>query len=578
MRSIVLILAVIVATPLASLAQTFTTLYSFCSKSNCSDGSTPFAGVVQGTDGNFYGTTSGGGTHLNGTVFKITPEGALTVLHSFDGTDGNQPFAGLVQGSDGNFYGTTPSGGANYAGTVFQITPEGALTVLHSFDGMDGDEPTAALVQGADGNFYGTTMTGGANNDGTVFKITPEGALTVLYSFSGTDGNQPTATLVQGSDENFYGTTLEGGTSDNCFVGGCGTVFKITPEGVLTVLHSFDSTDGSSPFAGLVQGIDGNFYGTTSAGGANLGGTVFKISSQGAITTLYSFSGEDGDSPNAALVQATDGNFYGTTTYGGVHGAGTLFESTPQGAVTTLYSFCSQNVCSDGANPFAGLVQATDGTFFGTTIGGGNDLYGGTVFRLDAGRFASLSVAKEGSGTVISGDGHIYCGGVCEYPYPKGTQVGLAAIPSAGSTFSSWTGCDNVNGDFCLMTMSECEECHRNLHRLQRRTDIAATQSLFRERRQHLNSDDQPQCSRARWRPGRCRHHRSAAGGASAIVRHRSRRTHFVQLRRAHHASRDRRLVANVTATANASQVSATLTVTPTYERLALGTGPPKRG
>jgi uncharacterized repeat protein (TIGR03803 family) len=300
-------------------------------------GGQPMAGLVQGRDGNFYGTTAYGGTYEPyGTVFKITPDGFKS-LYSFNGySDGGWPMAALVQGRDGNFYGTTSVGGPNgdpyyeYGGTVFKITPSGALTNLYSFTGgPDGGSPMAALVQGSDGNLYGTTE--GMNSSagtwiyGTVFKITTNGDLTTLYSFTGdTNGGNPTAGLVQGRDGNFYGTTSGGGA-------GFGTVFEITTNGVLTTLHSFSGySDGGNPTAGLVQGSDGNFYGTTSGGGSGQDpqGTVFEITTNGDLTTLYNFTGDsDGGSPTAALVQGSDGNFYGTTGNGGSveATAGTVF-------------------------------------------------------------------------------------------------------------------------------------------------------------------------------------------------------------------------------------------------------------
>ena len=210
-----------------------------------------------------------------------------TNLYSFVGypTDGSEPFAKLVQGSDGNFYGTTYYGGTNSCncGTVFRISPSGTYTNLYSFVGYptDGGNPQAGLVQGSDGNFYGTTSGGGAGIDcgsrgcGTVFRISPRGNETNLYSFVGppTDGSKPVAGLVQGSDGNFYGTTCFGGTNYD------GTVFRISPSGTYTNLYSFgsDPTDGYEPYAGLAQGSDGNFYGTANGGGANNYGTVFKL-------------------------------------------------------------------------------------------------------------------------------------------------------------------------------------------------------------------------------------------------------------------------------------------------------------
>jgi len=356
-------------------AQSLTTLYSFAG----SDGANPDARLVQGNDGNFYGNTWGGGPSGNGTIFKITPSGTLTTLYSFAFFDGEHPAAGLTQGRDGNFYGTTESGGADDAGAVFQITPSGTLTTLYSFTGGDGEFPYAGLVQGSDGNFYGTTVFGGADcldlGCGTVFQITPSGTLTTLYIFAGSDGANPYAGLVQGSDGNFYGTTKLGGLGP-C-TGGCGTVFKITPSGTLTTLYGFAGSDGEFPYAGLVQGSDGNFYGTTYGGGANSDGTVFKITPGGTLTTLYSFASSDGASPIAGLVQGSDGNFYGTTAGGGANSDGTVFKITPSGALTTLYSFAGNG----GANPDAGLVQGSDGNFYGTTAGGGANNKG-TVFRL----------------------------------------------------------------------------------------------------------------------------------------------------------------------------------------------------
>ena len=261
------------------------------------DGANPRAGLVQASNGNFYGTTRAGGASGYGTVFEITPSDELTTLFNFDGTDGGQPFAGLVQASNGRLYGTTYVGGANDGGTIFEITPGGALTTLYSFCHQtgcpDGAIPAAGLVQAKNGDLYGTAAAGGATNQGTVFKITPSGALTELYSFCHQrdcpDGAKPYAALIQASDGNFYGTTSYGGSS------GAGTVFRITPGGALTTLHSFCSqigcTDGLYPFAGLIQASDGNLYGTTSGeGDDSLHGTVFKITPSGTLTTLYSFA------------------------------------------------------------------------------------------------------------------------------------------------------------------------------------------------------------------------------------------------------------------------------------------------
>jgi uncharacterized repeat protein (TIGR03803 family) len=378
-------------------AQIVTTLHSF----DGTDGNKSFAGLVQATDGNFYGTTYYGGARNSGEVFKITPAGMLTTFYSFcpaNGcTDGEYTYAVLVQTSDGNFYGTTYLGGANDQGTVFKLAPSGMLTTLHSFDSADGAQPLAGLVQATNGDFYGTTYIGGSKGDGTIFKITPSGTLTTLHSFCSkngcTDGRNPYAGLIQGIDGNLYGTTLEGGTH------GGGTVFKIAPSGKLTTLHSFCSksgcTDGEFPQTGLVQATNGSFYGTTIAGGAYGHGTIFKITPSGTLTTLYNVCSQngcpDGDYLYAGLIQATDGNLYGIMDVGGANGYGTIFEITPSGALTTLYSFCSQHACMDGEYPGAGLVQDTDGNLYGTTADGGangscdNGLGCGTIFSLSMG-------------------------------------------------------------------------------------------------------------------------------------------------------------------------------------------------
>jgi uncharacterized repeat protein (TIGR03803 family) len=368
------------ATAIASPAQTFTTLHSF--DGTFPDGGTPLAGLLQGTDGNFYGTTKGGyctGVSLCGTVFKITPGGTLTTLHRFGGDGLADPWAGLLQATDGNFYGTTLIGGAYGDGAVFKITPGGMLTVLYSFTG-NGEGPYTRVVQGSDGNFYGTTL-------GFVFRITPGGSLTELHSFNYTDGVLPYGTLIQATDGNFYGTAAAGGLRD------VGTIFKITPGGRFTLLFQFYKIVGANPTAGLVQGTDGSFYGTTFAGGdikncqqpLSVGcGTVFKITPGGTLTTLHRFEGTDGCGPRRELVQGTDGSFYGTTTTcgNGTGGNGTVFRITPGGTFTTLHRF--QLTDGDGPNE---LVQGTDGNFYGTTIAGGPNGFNsyGTVFRLSVG-------------------------------------------------------------------------------------------------------------------------------------------------------------------------------------------------
>jgi uncharacterized repeat protein (TIGR03803 family) len=246
----------------------------------------------------------------------MDPAGTLTTLTVPDGTT----IGGVIQGSDGNFYGTTTDGGANNYATAFRVTPAGDLTTLVSSPSVLSGVP---LVEGNDGSFYGTTENGGAKEFGTIFRLTPSGWLATLHRFTGPDGKSPHAALILGSDGNLYGTTYTGGANDSslCDGLGCGTVFKITPAGVLTTLYSLcarrDCADGQWPTSSLVEGTDGNFYGTTQAGGAFGYGVAFRITPEGRFSALHSFSLGEGALPYAGLVQATDGAFYGTTMMGG---------------------------------------------------------------------------------------------------------------------------------------------------------------------------------------------------------------------------------------------------------------------
>lgn len=360
--SIVLFYAAAIIAP----AQNLTTLLDF----NGTNGANPeYMSLVQDTGGNFYGTTFEGGANGNGTIFKITPQGALTTLHSFSYAEGAVPAAGLTP-YGGDFYGSTTKGGAHGDGAIFKVTSAGTFTTLLSFGQTDGAAPYGALIVARDGNLYGTTRYGGAQGHGTVFKISPAGALTTLHSFVGTDGARPFAGLVEASDGTLYGTTTYGGAHHY------GTVFKITPAGALTSLHSFGGPDGLTPFAGLIAAADGNFYGTTQAGGAANAGTVFVITAKGVLTTLHSFDTTNGALPYGGLVQGADGNFYGTTSNGGAHGAGTIFEITPGGALATLHNFDS----TDGAQPDGALLEA-GGVLYGATSFGGATNHG-TLFRL----------------------------------------------------------------------------------------------------------------------------------------------------------------------------------------------------
>jgi uncharacterized repeat protein (TIGR03803 family) len=375
-KQLLVLLALSAGLPLAR-AQTLIPIYSFTALLNStnSDGAHPADALVQGSDGYLYGTTSLGGVNKAGTVFRITTGGVLTSPYSFTGHgDGAEPNAGLVQASDGNLYGTALYGGTNGYGAIFRIT-FGAVTPLWSFtDGHDGANPYGGLVQASDGNLYGTTEAGGTNGYGTIFRLTTSGSLTPLWSFTGgLDGAEPYSGLVQGKDGNLYGTAILGGADNN------GTVFRITTNNAFTPLYAFTrGHDGGIPYAGLVQASDGNFYGTTIEGGTNGDGTVFRITTNGIFTPLWSFTGgSDGTEPYAGLVQASDGNLYGTTEAGGTNGDGTIFRITTNNVFTPLYSFTGGH---DGANPYAGLVQAANGNLYGTAGKGGTN-GNGTVFE-----------------------------------------------------------------------------------------------------------------------------------------------------------------------------------------------------
>jgi uncharacterized repeat protein (TIGR03803 family) len=375
-------------------AQTFTVVHSFDGK----DGGWPLNGLIQASDGNLYGTTNqGGGAAGNGggTVFKITPSGALTTLYVFcskpNCADGQEP-SGVIEGRDGNFYGTTYNGGINNYGTVFKMTPSGALTTLHLFSFESGGYfPLGGVIEGADGNFYGTTTVGGATAQedwGVVYKITSAGEFTLLYSFSFSDGDIPSSSLLQASDGSLYGTTWGGGLN------GLGIIFKITPSGAFSTLYSFcaqtNCADGELPVGGaLIQATDGNLYGVTNSGGISSRGTVFKITLGGALTTLYSFCSQtgcaDGAKPYAALVQGSDGNLYGTTVDGGPANDGATFQITMDGAFAPIYDFCLQAGCPDGQLLYAGLAQHTNGRLYGAAYHGGAYSRNGTIYKLSVG-------------------------------------------------------------------------------------------------------------------------------------------------------------------------------------------------
>jgi len=291
--------------------------------------------------GNLYGVASIGGLHNNGVAFRITPAGAFTVEHTFPSApnDGLGPQYSLLRDTTGLIYGTTFGGGTNGIngyGTVFGLTKVGfgADVVLHSFEGGDGAYPQGDIASDGVGNLYGTAGSGGSRGCGTVWKMRTTGHYTVLYNFTcAPDGYLP-GSVVLDAQGNIYGGTSEGGDARACPAFGCGIIFKISPSGQETILHTFHNTDGAVPNE-LMFDPQGNLWGTTAGGGANDQGTIFKITTSGTFTNEYNFEGGmNGGVPYSGLVQDSNGNFYGTTG-GGIpgciqSGCGMVYKFTPQ--------------------------------------------------------------------------------------------------------------------------------------------------------------------------------------------------------------------------------------------------------
>lgn len=364
-------------------AQTETILYSFCPQTTCTDGSSPEAGLAMDANGNFYGTTVVGGAYDEGTVFKVTSDGAETLLHSFNHRrgDGTQPAAPVILDAKGNLYGTASTKGAHNGGVVFKVALNGRETILYNFCSLancaDGNQPLAGLVRDKAGNLYGTTLIGGAQNLGTVFKLTPSGVETVLHSFGGSDGSSPWAGLVMDGQGNLYGTTYTGGDLSLCNGLGCGTVFKVAANGTETVLHSFCSqqgtscTDGMNPRSGLLRDKQGNLYGTAYYGGTAGNGIVFKLALDGTETVVYNFQGTPNDAghPVGGLLMDSAGNLFGTTYQGGIYNDGSVFEINNSGTETVLHSFGATG--SDGFWPMGNLLLNSAGNLVGATNSGG---------------------------------------------------------------------------------------------------------------------------------------------------------------------------------------------------------------
>jgi len=382
---------------------------------NGADGQAPRGRLVRGSDNALYGTTSEGGANGFGTIFRIV-DGVLHPLVDFDGLNGANPQGGLVQASNGDFYGMALAGGATNNGTIFRMTPAGVLTTLVSFDGANGAFPAGSLVQAGDGYLYGTTRRGGAANLGTLFRMSPDGVLTTVITFDGSNGAMPNDGPMQANTSDFYGTTQRGGTGacvappESDVAAGCGTIFRMTPGGVLSTIHSFSDVDGKLPVGALRQLSDGNIYGTTPEGGLNNEGTLFRISTAGVFTSLHSFSIASGSFPSTGVIQATSGAIFGTTESGGAGTYGTVYELQPTGSIRNVLSFAG----SAGSGPSSRLLQASDGNFYGTTITGGASGMG-SVFRMTPSGIVTTLASFNGDngmtpsgGLVQSIDGNLY--------------------------------------------------------------------------------------------------------------------------------------------------------------------------
>ena len=365
-------------------SQSYTLLHSFGTNGH-GPNDPRFSGIIaQSRGGNMFSTASDTWTGGNGTVFKITPKGAVIALHTFNGADGFEPVSGLSLSTGGHYWGTTAQGGLYGHGTLFKMSADGALTTLHDFTGADdGGSPGAPPIEGIDENFYGTTGVGGSpGSSGTAYRISWSGAFQTIHSFGATGQGYPNGPLVQGSDGFLYGVTFYGGKN------ALGTIFRISVDGDFKTLASLGGSFGGNPFGPLIEGNDGNFYGVASGnGGSNGSGVLFKVSPSGKLTILHSFTGgADGSNPVGGLVQATDGNLYGTNDLGGRFGWGVLFCYSP-GTIPsgqTRFHVLHDFDLPTGASPQVTLLQHTDGKLYGdTAVGGSADR--GAFYSFDAG-------------------------------------------------------------------------------------------------------------------------------------------------------------------------------------------------
>jgi uncharacterized repeat protein (TIGR03803 family) len=374
-RALALIMGLALVAACFAQGHTYSVLYNF---GVTADGTVPLSSVIRDSTGNLYGTLEQGGTDHSGVVFKVDPSGTETVLHSFTGSpsDGGYPMGGLLMDKSGNLYGTTMFGGTSGNGVVFKIDSSGNESILHNFAGgtTDGCNPEGSLVADGSGNFYGTTDSCGVRNLGTIFKSSPTGKVTLLHSFAGapTDGFQPGggSTVLLG-DGVLYGATIQGGTNN------IGVVYKLSKSG-MQILHNFTGfagADGCFPNGTPVMDKEGNLYGTAEQCGVNGLGMIWKLSSIGTETVLYNFvSNSQGSGPLSGVILDPNGTIYGVASAG----YGTVYELSPSGTYTVLHSF---GTAGDGEFPYYVTPLLSDGALYGTTSAGGSD-YGGTLWSI----------------------------------------------------------------------------------------------------------------------------------------------------------------------------------------------------
>lgn len=490
MSAITLLALTVMAVATPAYAQTYSVMYNFGNQTG--DPILPAGVIAQGRDGALYATAAfGGATTGEGAVFKIAPSGQLEVLYSFcsqaNCADGEQPFGGLTLRPDDHFLSTTNIGPGTSCqsqlgcGTVFDISPTGTLTTLYTFtDGTAGGNPSGPPILGPDGSFYGVAANGNPPSScGTLYKITPgsgaspAGVFTLLHRFYGTQGCNPNGPLVLGNDGNFYGTTAASTAGEG------GVIFRLSviphKAPVLTVLATFDGVSLPDPNGPLIQGSDGNFYGTTRYPRSGVGGgVIFRITPAGTVTILHTLNGTTDGLWPLTLLQATDGNFYGVAADGGTSsnpncangGCGTLFQITPTGSYSVLYNFdfITGNPSSYGTYQGVAQVQHTNGQLYGDIFFGGSSENPncipngcGVFYNFDAGLPAFVStvpfMGEAGSFVEILGQGFdstttvsfngtpatatVVSGTYLKATVPSGATSGFVTVTTSSGTLTS---------------------------------------------------------------------------------------------------------------------------------------------